>query len=160
MSLALIALSLVSAGADAAAGSTVAGAAAAGGTPLTVVVDNVRSNVGRVHVALCPQKAFLKTDCPLEASSPAQTGSTSVTFANVPPGEWAAQVFQDENGNKKVDQNFLGIPREGVGFSRDARIALGPPKWRDAVFTHEAKAQSIRLSLRYFMGPSGPPAHK
>ncbi|NOW46239.1 uncharacterized protein (DUF2141 family) [Novosphingobium sp. SG751A] len=117
---------------------------------LTVTVDNVRSNAGRVHVALCPQKSFLKDDCVLEASAPAQKGSTSVTFANVPPGEWAAQVFQDENGNKKVDRNFLGIPREGVGFSRDAKIVFGPPKWRDAVFTHEAKPQVIRLALRYF----------
>jgi len=147
LSLALIALAL----ADVAVGATAVGTA-----PLTVVVDNVRSNAGRVHVALCPQKSFLKHDCLLEASSPAQSGTTSVSFANVPPGEWAAQAFQDENGNKKVDQNFLGIPREGVGFSRDAKIVLGPPKWRDAVFTHEAKAQTIRLSLRYFLGPSGP----
>lgn len=146
MSLALIALTLANAGADAAAG----GAGAPVGAPLTVVVGNVRSNAGRVHVALCPQKSFLKDDCALEASAPAQKGATSVTFANVPPGEWAAQVFQDENGNKKVDRNFLGIPKEGVGFSRDAKIVFSPPKWRDAVFSHEAKPQVIHLALRYF----------
>lgn len=146
MSLALIAVALAGAETD-------AGAAHGGGpvgAPLTVVVDNVRSNAGRVHVALCPQKSFLKDDCALEASAPAQKGTTSVTFANVPPGEWAAQVFQDENGNKKVDRNFIGIPKEGVGFSRDAKIVFSPPKWRDAVFSHEAKAQVIRLALRYF----------
>ena len=132
------------------------GGGASSGAPLTVVVGNVRSNVGRVHVALCPQKAFLKTDCPLEASAPAQPGSTSVTIANVPPGEWAAQAFQDENGNKKVDQNFIGIPKEGVGFSRDAKIVMSPPKWRDAMFVHDGKPQVIHFSLRYFMGASGP----
>lgn len=145
MSLALIALTLANAGADAAAGG-----GGDSGAPLTVVVGNVRSNAGRVHVALCSQKSFLKDDCALEASAPAQKGTTSVTFANVPPGEWAAQVFQDENGNKKVDRNFLGIPKEGVGFSRDAKIVFSPPKWRDAVFSHEAKPQVIHLALRYF----------
>jgi len=145
LSLALIALTLANAGADAAAGG-----GGDSGAPLTVVVGNGRSNAGRVHVALCPQKSFLKDDCALEASAPAQKGTTSVTFANVPPGEWAAQVFQDENGNKKVDRNFLGIPKEGVGFSRDAKIVFSPPKWRDAVFSHEAKPQVIHLALRYF----------
>ncbi|WDF73004.1 DUF2141 domain-containing protein [Novosphingobium sp. KACC 22771] len=146
MSLALIAIALAGSGTDAAA----AGGGGPVGAPLTVVVENVRSNAGRVHVALCPQKTFLKDDCVLEASAPSQKGATSVVFANVPPGEWAAQVFQDENGNKKVDRNFIGIPKEGVGFSRDAKIVLGPPKWRDAMFVHEAKSQVIRLALRYF----------
>ncbi|MBB3955465.1 DUF2141 domain-containing protein [Novosphingobium sediminicola] len=123
---------------------------------LTVVVENVRSNVGRVHVALCPQKTFLKDDCKLETSVPAQKGATTVIFTYVPPGEWAAQAFQDENGNKKVDQNFIGIPREGVGFSRDAKIVFSPPKWRDAMFVHDGKPQTISFSLRYFMGRSGP----
>lgn len=140
--------------ADAAVGAPAGGSAS--GAPLTVVVGNVRSNAGRVYVSLCPQQSFLKHDCPLEASAPSQAGSTSVTLPNVPPGEWAAQVFQDENGNKKLDQNFLGIPREGVGFSRDAKIVMSPPKWRDAMFVHDGKPQSIHLSLRYFMGPSGP----
>jgi uncharacterized protein (DUF2141 family) len=74
----------------------------------------------------------------------------------VPPGEYAAQAFLDENGNGEVDRGLFGIPKEGVGFSRDARIRLSPPKWRDAVFTHRAQPEVIRFDLRYFMGPSGP----
>ena len=130
----------------------------ASAAPLTITVANVRSAQGRVHVALCPREKFLAPTCALEASAPAQPGTTTITFPAVPPGDYAAQVFQDENGNKKVDQNFIGIPREGVGFSRDARIVMGPPKWADAVFTHEAKPQTIRLSLRYMLGPDSPAA--
>jgi uncharacterized protein (DUF2141 family) len=81
-----------------------------------------------------------------------------VVIDHLPPGDYAAQVFHDENDNNAVDRGIFGIPREGVGFSRDARIGLGPPKWRDAAFSHGAQPQSIRLSLRYFMGPGSPEA--
>lgn len=119
---------------------------------LHVVVDNVRGAKGRVHVDLCTEGQFLK-DCPLAANAPARPGLSTVTLTGVRPGRYAAQVFYDENANGKVDRALFGIPKEGVGFSRDARIKLGPPKWQDAVFDYDGSEQTIRLRLRYFSGP-------
>ena len=31
----------------------------------------------------------------------------------------------------------------------DARIGLGPPKWRDAYFIHQGRAEILRFDLRY-----------
>ena len=128
------------------------------GAPVVVQVANVRNGVGRVHVALCPKDKFLATTCPYEASAPAHPGVTTVVIDHVPPGEWAAQAFHDENGNQEIDRGLFGIPKEGVGFSRDAKIVFGPPKWHDAVFTHGAEKQVIGFKLRYFMGPASPEA--
>ncbi|NBC37841.1 DUF2141 domain-containing protein [Novosphingobium sp. FSY-8] len=129
-----------------------------GGASVTVQVTNVRNANGRVLIALCRKAQFLKETCPINASAPAQPGVTTVVIDNVPPGEWAAQGFLDENNNKKVDQMLFGIPKEGVGFSRDARIVMGPPKWADAVFVQGSGPQVIRFALRYFMGPGSPEA--
>ncbi|MDE1915645.1 MAG: DUF2141 domain-containing protein [Sphingomonadales bacterium] len=131
---------------------------AATGGPVVVQVANVRNSRGRVYVALCPKDKFLADTCPYEASAPARPGVTTVVIEHVPAGEWGAQAFHDENGNHEIDRGFLGIPKEGVGFSRDARIVLGPPKWRDAVFTHGAERQGIGFKLRYFTGPGSPEA--
>ncbi len=125
---------------------------------MVVQVGNVRNSVGRIYVALCPKDKFLAETCPYEASAPAHPGVTTVVIEHVPPGEWAAQAFHDENGNKEIDRALFGIPKEGVGFSRDAKITFGPPKWRDAVFTHGAERQGIAFNLRYFMGPGSPEA--
>jgi len=127
-------------------------------SPITVTIANVRNAQGRVHVALCLREKFLASNCPIVASAPAQAGTVIVIFPAVPPGLYAAQAFHDENGNKKMDQNFLSIPREGFGFSRDARVVMSPPQWADAVFTHEDRAQTIHFSLRYMMGPNNPAA--
>lgn len=133
-----------------------AGAAATTGAPLVVQVGNVRNARGHVIVAICPQDKFLADNCAISGKVPAHPGVTTVTIEHVPPGEWAAQAFHDENNNGEIDRGIFGIPKEGVGFSRDAKIVMSPPKWRDAVFTHGNAPQTISFSLRYFMGPKSP----
>ena len=126
------------------------------GTSITIQVHNVRNNHGRVHVDVCPRERFLADGCPWHANVPAQTGTTTITVPGVPPGDYAVQAFHDENSNDHIDRAMFGIPREGVGFSRDARIVLSPPSWHDAVFSHGITAQTLSFSLRYFMGPGSP----
>jgi uncharacterized protein (DUF2141 family) len=138
------------------------GLAAAAPVPtgtLTVQINNVRNASGNVHVDICPQKQFLGDDCTYVGDAQAHAGVVTVTVNNLPPGHYAAQVFHDENRNKKVDRALFGIPKEGVGFSNDARISLGPPKWADAKFDFGGQPQTIKLKMRYFLGPSGPAAH-
>jgi len=131
-------------------------AASSANAPLAIEVGNVRNDRGVVRVSVCPKARFLADSCPYEASAPAHTGTTRVVVAALPPGDYAVQAFHDENANNEIDRGLFGIPKEGVGFSRDARITLGPPKWRDAAFTHGSEPQTISFSLRYFLGASGP----
>jgi len=134
--------------------------AEAPGQTLTINVGNVRTAKGVVHVDICPQDKFLKDDCPWSGQAPARLGTTQVIVRDLPPGHYAAQAFHDENGNTKVDRALFGIPKEGVGFSRDARISFGPPSWASAVFGYNGSSSTINFSLRYFLGPKGPPQAK
>lgn len=124
--------------------------------PLTIEVTNVRNDRGHVLVSVCPKERFLADGCVLEASMAAHAGTTTLTLPAVPAGTYAVQAFHDENDSRSVDQALFGIPREGVGFSRDAPIRMRPPRWEDARFTHGDQPQTIRLALRYMLGPSGP----
>ncbi|MEK7811781.1 MAG: DUF2141 domain-containing protein [Pseudomonadota bacterium] len=60
--------------------------------------------------------------------------STELLIPNIAPGEYAVAVFADVNGNGALDNNFIGIPKEPVGMSRDAKGKFGPPKFADAAF--------------------------
>jgi uncharacterized protein (DUF2141 family) len=42
-------------------------------------------------------------------------------FPDVAPGDYAVSAFHDENSDGKLDRNFMGIPKEGVGASNDAK---------------------------------------
>ncbi len=81
------------------------------------------------------------------ADVPAIVGTTVVTLRDIAPGEYGVMVYQDLNSNDKVDSNFLGIPREPYGFSRDAKPFLSKPGFDDVKFTLVAgeNRQTLRL---------------
>ncbi len=73
---------------------------------------------------------------------------TEIIMPNIPNGEYAVAVFADMNGNGKLDKNFIGIPNEPVGLSRDAKGSFGPPKFSDAVFKLSDGITIIAIELK------------
>lgn len=129
------------------------GAALASGAwaaTLEVVVGDVRNDRGHVRVAVCPQALFLSDKCTLVGAAKARAGEVLVTVPNVPPGTYAAQSFHDENDNDDLDRTLLGMPKEGIGFSNDARFRFGPPSFGDAAFQLTPAGGRIRFNLRYY----------
>jgi uncharacterized protein (DUF2141 family) len=72
-------------------------------------------------------------------------------FSDLPPGDYAVSATHDENSNGKIDTNFLGIPKEGVGTSNDAKGSFGPPKYDDARFSYKGGRQDLTIHLRYLL---------
>lgn len=77
----------------------------------------------------------------------ALAGDLVVAEIALPPGQYAVSLFYDENGNGKLDSNFIGIPREPVALSNNARPKFGPPKYRDAVFSLGAEGLTQRIAI-------------
>ena len=64
----------------------------------------------------------------------------------IPDGEYAIAFFIDANGNKKLDKNFLGIPKEQFGFSNNAMGTLSAPSFEQAKFKVAGNTvQNIKL---------------
>ena len=64
----------------------------------------------------------------------------------IPDGEYAIAFFIDANGNKKLDKNFLGIPKEQYGFSNNAMGTLSAPTFEQAKFQVAGNTiQNIKL---------------
>jgi uncharacterized protein (DUF2141 family) len=70
-------------------------------------------------------------------------------FLDIPPGTYALAVVHDENMNGKLDTNLLGIPREGYGFSNDARGLLGAPSFSAGSFKYDGQNLGLEISLHY-----------
>lgn len=129
--------------------SMASGESAAGST-LRVVVTGMEHVRGKVNIGLYnnatgfPGIGGAVQDQTVAASS----GKASCVFRNVPPGDYAVAVFHDENDNGQLDKNLFGMPREGTGFSRNAKGRLGPPSFESASFQVSAPMQ-ISLKMRY-----------
>ena len=70
------------------------------------------------------------------------------TLADLPEGKYAIRYFHDENDNQKMDSNFVGIPKEGYGFSNNAKAYFGPPSFSAQLFDLDAN-QKMNLEISY-----------
>jgi uncharacterized protein (DUF2141 family) len=118
---------------------------------LQVEVAGLKSDVGQVVLTLHDNADSFPTK-PEQAIKTLKSkilGSQArVKFQDVLNGTYAIAVYHDENSNNELDSNFLGIPKEGVGVSNNAKGKFGPPKFEDAKFTFSNEKQ-LRINLNY-----------
>lgn len=70
-------------------------------------------------------------------------------FTNVKPGKYAVSLLHDEDQDDRMKTNFIGIPKEGWGASRDAPAqTFGPPLFEDAVMEFKDNT-TIRVKTNY-----------
>jgi uncharacterized protein (DUF2141 family) len=127
-----------------------AGCGGAKAATVDVTVQGVQNANGHILVALCTKAEFLHPHCAWRGRAVAAVGDVHVTIADVPPGVYAAQAFHDENDNGRLDRNMLGLPREAMGFSNNAPMRMGPPRFDAAAFEVTLPVTGIVFRLRYF----------
>ncbi|WP_128548005.1 DUF2141 domain-containing protein [Larkinella soli] len=112
---------------------------------LTIRISNVQKKKGKLVVEIYNNpSSWLKN--PFQKVVLSTNDATALASFDVPTGKYAVSIYQDINDNGELDRNFLGVPREPVGFGNNyrpfgkptfeaARIDYGPP----------AKPQDIKL---------------
>jgi len=131
------------------ANATSALAGRADAADLTVEVKNIRVAEGNIMIAVYNKAdAFLSEEGMMVGMKlPAKTDGVSHTFTGLDAGTYAVSVFHDLNADGELDSNFLGIPKEPVGMSRDARGKFGPPKFKDAAFKLAVEGGNEKIYL-------------
>lgn len=82
---------------------------------------------GSIYIRLGNEKDELIKTIRVDLS----TGREGYKFSNLPPGKYTVRCFQDLNGNKELDKNFMGIPVEPYGFANNPKIRFGPPSIKE-----------------------------
>tara|TARA_B100000674_G_scaffold15872_1_gene11480 strand:+ start:357 stop:803 length:447 start_codon:yes stop_codon:yes gene_type:complete len=101
-----------------------------------------KDNFGKAKVNEKPNADIVLTGTVIKINNKKATAIFDLPF-----GEYAIAGFQDLDGNGVLSGNFLGIPREPVGFSGNAKVRFGPPKWNDAVFQFKKINQEVLIYL-------------
>lgn len=72
---------------------------------------------------------------PIAAQKIAVTGdAVTLTFKNLPSGEYAIRMFHDIDSDGVMKRNMFGIPSEPYAFSNNAKGKRGPAPWSKAKF--------------------------
>lgn len=128
-------------------------AAAGHSTEITVSVSGLRSSGGMVRACLTSDSDdFPKCTDPRDQHIVVKASpSVEFAFTGVKPGRYAIALLHDENGNGKMDRALLLMPKEGYGFSRDAPVRMGPPKFEAAAFSVGDEPIREAIRMRYMM---------
>ena len=117
-----------------------------------VEIAGLRSDKGQVLCSLFSSADGFpkKSDKAVaHAKSNASSGHASCDFVNIEPGTYAVSVIHDENSNGKLDTNFMGMPREGVGSSNNVKPHFGPPKFSAAAFPFRGGPLDLKIAIIY-----------
>lgn len=120
---------------------------------VAITVVNLEHDRGTVRCAIYWGKKGFPTD-PKRAyrgvTAKPKNGKAQCRFEGLKPDEfYAVAIFHDENDNKDLDTNFIGIPKEGIAASNDAPMTFGPPSWDDAKFRVPAKGFTQTVKMDY-----------
>lgn len=103
---------------------------------IKVTIPSLKESKGQVILNLYNKEdSFLEDEKQFKKASfsAKQTGGI-FSFANIPEGDYVIIAYWDINGNGELDTNFIGIPKEEVGFSNNVSGSFGAPKFKDASF--------------------------
>lgn len=112
-----------------------------------IEVNGISVMEGHLLVVLCQGKeAYDDGESRYFRKQRVTSASHNIVFEQVDPGEYAVKLYHDENDNGKLDKNFIGIPKEGYGFSNNGG-RFGSPSFEKASFVVEENTMlSIKLN--------------
>ena len=119
---------------------------------IDISVRGIKSGAGVIRLAICPSDAGFP-DCNgrevRSASVPIEHGQARIRFADLPFGTYGISAFHDANANGKLD-TFLGIPKEGYGFSRNPPFRPRAPHFSEVELTFSGTIAET-ITLRYIL---------
>jgi len=122
---------------------------------LVISIDNPPINGTVIAMLFNSSNTFVDLRDPVIVFNLQSGGTTPGRILDLASGEYALVVYQDENGNGRLDENFIGIPSEPLGFS-NRYWPQGPPTFTKAAFKLEAEeTKTIDIKLQSVFGKSG-----
>ena len=115
-------------------------------------IDNIRSSNGVVYLFVYNYENQYP-DNPFQyfciSKNDLYEGEIKYRLEGLEAGSYGFVIFDDENGNEDFDR-FFGLPKEGYGFSNNAKTGLmGLPKYEKILVTISRPKQELNLKMKY-----------
>lgn len=122
-------------------------------TQALIQVSELRSNEGHIIVAIFDnEKSFVDEKPKMHKTfkkTNVKDSRLNLRF-DLPAGSYGITIVDDENKSGDLDYNFLGIPKEGFGFSDYYHTGLTKPTLKDfKVQIKKGKTNKFNCKVRY-----------
>ncbi len=115
---------------------------------LSLKVNKIVQAEGELQIAVYSSEAtFRKTSVHSLRHPVTAPGEVSLVIKDLPAGEYAVMVFHDLNGNRTLDTNLFGVPKEPWGGSFGGKRVFGAPGWQDVRFSLGEPGETVSIDL-------------
>lgn len=105
---------------------TLVGSGVAQAGDVTVTLTGVQARGGQLLVTLQTEGQFMQSTGFGQRVDTPPSGDVTVTFTDVPAGDYAVSALHDENGDRQMQMSDAGLPLEGWAMSHGTELR-GPP---------------------------------
>lgn len=120
-----------------------------------VTVSGIRSEKGQIAIGVFLDEESLRDNkAHIELQFPKEDINDGImTFAfSLEPGTYGLCLLDDEDSNRSMHYNFLGMPKEGFGFSDYYHTGLTKPAFDSFKFDLvSGQSKKIKIKVRYIL---------
>ena len=118
---------------------------------LTIRIQNIEVIKGNIRIGVFnSSEKFLKQGATFKNYIIAVKNTIETIIINdLPKGDYAFILYHDQNSDGKLNQNFIGIPKEPFGFSNNVKPKFAKPTFEECKFLL-AEDRVLRVNLAYF----------
>jgi len=118
---------------------------------IMIEINGIEDKGGKMTVGLFKESdEFLKIPSFSDEIKIKDEYTIYMKFENIPFGTYAISIYHDLNENGELDSNFIGIPKEPIGFSNNYFPKFGPPKFKHAAFELDQNELKMAINLKTF----------
>ena len=120
---------------------------------VNVVITGIRSTDGQIIIGVYKDEKSFKDDVPFERKrfkkSNISNGEMKVNM-KLSPGTYGFALLDDENLDDEMNYSFIGIPKEGFGFSNYYHTNLSRPKFDVFKFEiQDSQVKNVVCKIKY-----------
>ena len=120
---------------------------------ISVSIKDIKTPNGQILMGIYKDDISFDKELPykkVQAFKTKISNGTLLVEVKLEPGKYGISLMDDENFNGKMDYNFIGIPKEGFGFSNYYHSGLTKPKLKLFLFeVIENKNTKVEVKMKY-----------
>ena len=119
---------------------------------ININLTDLRSDEGVIRIGLFTSIEAYEDENPIKAMIiTTEEANDTISFKQVPEGEYLIALYHDENNNAEMDSVFFGlIPDEGYGFSNNPGVRFGPPDINKALINMKKDSElHLNIQVKY-----------
>jgi len=120
---------------------------------ISIIIKDIKTPNGQILIGIYKDDVSFDKEIPyknVQAFKTKISKGTLLVELKLEPGKYGISLMDDENFNGKMDYNFIGIPKEGFGFSNYYHTGLTKPKLNSFIFeVIENRNTKVEVKMKY-----------